>query len=607
MKNDIRIIILVILLTAQACGSSTSAPSTGTPYPLPSTPNFPSPQSSTSPAVSEQADVIFTNANILTMDGTQPIAQALAIRGDIILAVGSNEAMAKYRGTDTVFISLDGKTLVPGFIDSHQYRIQKRGDLGIADASTIIHTAIQQGWTSLDELYVDQPLMNELRELDQAGTLRVRINVYLPFMEYDANGTKLGDWYETYHQGQIISPHVRVAGLIGFTDFDNATVLLWKQGDLNAFLLKAQQEGWTVALKTVSAHSLEMILKAFEYVETVDPNVVTSRGRLEHALFITADQIARIRRLGLIPVINLNNPGQLVGESDVDALITREPQGSYTPWRRLEQAGVLVANGTGWPSYYVDEPTGAPFGSPMHLIYQAVTRVGNLGRQPYPYLLDQTITADQAMRALTINSAYASFEENVKGSIMPGKLADLVILSDNPLSASPEQINNIQVLMTMIGGQVEWCAPGYETLCLSAASVSASTPETPGLHPSATASASLPDSPPSNAIDGDPETIWNSGAGPAQWLQIDLGKPITVSAIRLVISQYPAGETVHQLWGGAEANNLTLLHEFKGFTQDPNPLEFKPSAPLTNIRYIKIVTTQSPSWVAWREIEVIGQ
>jgi hypothetical protein len=162
--------------------------------------------------------------------------------------------------------------------------------------------------------------------------------------------------------------------------------------------------------------------------------------------------------------------------------------------------------------------------------------------------------------------------------------------------------------MTMIDGRVEYCAAGFESLCPSASA--ASTQPSTGSEPTtttATASASLPDSLPANAIDGNSETIWNAGAHPEQWIQIDLGKLTTVSTIRLVISQHPAGETDHQIWGGADAASLTLLHEFKGFTQELDTLEFTPSAPQTDIRYLKVVTTQSPSWVAWREIEVIGE
>lgn len=122
-----------------------------------------------------------------------------------------------------------------------------------------------------------------------------------------------------------------------------------------------------------------------------------------------------------------------------------------------------------------------------------------------------------------------------------------------------------------------------------------------------TASRSLKENPPALVTDGLNNTFWNAGYGPSQWIEIDLEKPSNITEIRLVISQYPAGETIHQIWGGAGASNLTLLYEFKGFTKDPDMLEFKPSPPLTNIRYIKIVTTRSPSWVAWREIEVIGK
>jgi len=200
---------------------------------------------------------------------------------------------------------------------------------------------------------------------------------------------------------------------------------------------------------------------------------------------------------------------------------------------------------------------------------------------------------------MTRNSAYALFFDKEVGTLEAGKFADLVILSDNPPQVESDSIKDMSVLMTMIGGKVEYCATGFESLCPSASPSDVGTGS-----PVATASASLSDSPASNAIDGNIETIWNSGAGPEQWIQIDLGKPSTVSAIRLHVSQYPEGETTHQLWVGADANNLTLIHEFSGFTRDFDMLEFAPSTPLTNIRYIRIVTTKSSSWVAWREIEI---
>ena len=122
-----------------------------------------------------------------------------------------------------------------------------------------------------------------------------------------------------------------------------------------------------------------------------------------------------------------------------------------------------------------------------------------------------------------------------------------------------------------------------------------------------TASASTSDSTPTNVMDGDFESIWNAGAGPEQWIQIDMGSPLALRAIRLVVSQYPEGETVHQIWVGADAASMFQVHEFAGFTKDSDVLEFITDGPMDNIRFIKIVTTQSTSWVAWREIEVIGE
>ena len=120
------------------------------------------------------------------------------------------------------------------------------------------------------------------------------------------------------------------------------------------------------------------------------------------------------------------------------------------------------------------------------------------------------------------------------------------------------------------------------------------------------ASSSLPDQPPSGVVDGMSDKWWGAGAHPPQWIEIDLGEPKAIRLIRLIISQSPAGETVHQIWGGKTHDQLQLLHEFKGNTVDNQVLEFNPSSPLLDIRYIRVVTIQSPSWVAWKEIELLS-
>jgi hypothetical protein len=120
-----------------------------------------------------------------------------------------------------------------------------------------------------------------------------------------------------------------------------------------------------------------------------------------------------------------------------------------------------------------------------------------------------------------------------------------------------------------------------------------------------TASQSVPDQPPANAVDGT-GAGWNAGAGPQQWIELDLGVPSTITAIHLTVGQYPDGQTDHQIWVRGSSGDLKMVYEFKGNTADNQILDFNPTPPLTGIRFVRVVTTQSPSWVAWKEIEVIG-
>jgi hypothetical protein len=118
-------------------------------------------------------------------------------------------------------------------------------------------------------------------------------------------------------------------------------------------------------------------------------------------------------------------------------------------------------------------------------------------------------------------------------------------------------------------------------------------------------SRALPNQPGSNAVDGT-DAQWGSGGHPPQWVEIDLGKPSTIRTIRLQVAQYPDGETVHRLWGKGASGDYQLLHEFHGVTQDNQILEFAPPAPLQAIQFVKVETTSSPSWVSWKEIQVIA-
>jgi hypothetical protein len=97
---------------------------------------------------------------------------------------------------------------------------------------------------------------------------------------------------------------------------------------------------------------------------------------------------------------------------------------------------------------------------------------------------------------------------------------------------------------------------------------------------------------------------WNSGGEAPQWIELDLQQPDSVQMIRLVVSQSPAGETVHQILARTGDEAYRLIKELRGETKDKEVIEV-PTPGLVNVRYIKVLTLKSPSWVGWREIEVI--
>ena len=113
------------------------------------------------------------------------------------------------------------------------------------------------------------------------------------------------------------------------------------------------------------------------------------------------------------------------------------------------------------------------------------------------------------------------------------------------------------------------------------------------------ASASI--EPPANTLDGSEETLWNSGADAQQWIEFDLGTPTDVDLIRLLVSQYPGGVTRHEVYAGAHEDPGRFIATIEGETNDRDRLEVEIGA---TVRYIRILTTSSPSWVAWFEIEV---
>lgn len=123
----------------------------------------------------------------------------------------------------------------------------------------------------------------------------------------------------------------------------------------------------------------------------------------------------------------------------------------------------------------------------------------------------------------------------------------------------------------------------------------------------AQSSRSLPDEAPAQALDEVETTQWSAGADAPQWIEVDLEGVYRIDEVRLLVAQYPAGGTVHQILVRHTDGTLQAVHEFRQTTQDGDWLTFRPEPGFEDVTALRIYTLQSPSWVAWKEIQVYGE
>lgn len=218
---------------------------------------------------------------------------------------------------------------------------------------------------------------------------------------------------------------------------------------------------------TVSAKAHDQYLTAVAEALRRHPHR-DARHRVEHVVQLRDDQLTRMGELGLIASIQPGIPGDSAAEAGFQGMVARGETGWIARWRDLVDSGVRTIGSTDMPWLVLilgDRATDLPHGAPLEAVHQAVTRQSYLGRTPEDWQLAQRLTVDQALRLFTSSAAYGTFEEGVKGSLAPGKYADLVILSADPRSVAVDSLLDIRVLTTVVGGQVQFCADAATRLC----------------------------------------------------------------------------------------------------------------------------------------------
>ena len=208
---------------------------------------------------------------------------------------------------------------------------------------------------------------------------------------------------------------------------------------------KALRAGFQVGTHAIGDRANREVLDQYEKAFTAFPNQAQdARFRIEHAQHLSAEDIPRFAELGVIPAMQAIHMA-----SDrpwaIDRLgLSRIQEGAYV-WRKLIDAGAEVVNGTDAPV----EPL-----NPLPSFYASVTRKTLQGEPEGGYEPEQKMTREEALKSYTLAPAYAAFEEDLKGSIEVGKLADFTVFSKDIMSVPEEEILDTQVDYTIVAGEV---------------------------------------------------------------------------------------------------------------------------------------------------------
>jgi predicted amidohydrolase YtcJ len=303
---------------------------------------------------------------------------------------------------------------------------------------TAIHD--KDGW--LDALPRFQRLHDE-------GALTLRVWQSLPHERLDELETLglasgLGDAYlragylKAFMDGTLGSETARL--------MDGSGVEITSREELAEIVRRAARLHWPVAVHAIGDRANRDALDAFE--ETADEwRPLGLRHRIEHAQLLTPEDVPRFARIGVAASVQFSHAPS---DRDLaDRLWAGKTDRAYA-YRSLWDAGTLVANGSDAPVEELD---------PLAGLVAGVLRT--LDERPgwHP---EQAVTLEQALEAATVNPAWLTGDERRRGKLLPGYLADLVVLDRDPLAVPPEELPDVRVVATMVGGRWTFGAPPWQ-------------------------------------------------------------------------------------------------------------------------------------------------
>jgi predicted amidohydrolase YtcJ len=520
-----------------------------------------------------KADLLVIHASIWTGNEAMPRAEAMAVGGDTILAVGSEKEILKFKGKNTRVLDLEGKFVTPGFIDSHLHFVNggfnlssvqlrdagskeefirrigeyaktlKPGDwilggdwdhtlwggelpdrnwidavtpdnpvfINRLDGHMSLANSLALKLSGVDEkvkeveggaiwrdskgrltgifkenaaglidgkipspssAQADTALMHAMKYVASKGvtsvhhmvgyldaierardnqTMITRIYCMIPLNKWKDLATKVEKegWGDKW---------VRIGGLKEFVDGSmgshtalmlapfsdspkDSGIMVNSMEDLYKWTLEADKAGLQVMIHAIGDRANRLLLNIYDSVARVN-GPRDRRFRIEHSQHLSPEDIPRFGKLGVIASMQ---PYHLIDDGRwAEKFIGPERIKTAYAFKTLLETGATLAFGSDW---YVAPPT------PLEGIYAAVTRRTLDGKNPDGWVPEQKITVDQALKAYTRNGAYASFEEKIKGTLEPGKLADFTVISEDLTKIDPVKIREAKILQTWVGGK----------------------------------------------------------------------------------------------------------------------------------------------------------
>ncbi len=365
------------------------------------------------------------------------------------------EILKDARGKPTGLLRETAQGLVRRALEEAQSKLTPEERLAIArkEIELAVEECLSKGITSFQDAGSSFATVDLLKTMVDEGKLGVRLWVMLR-ESVDRLEANLAQYrMVNYADSRLTVRAIKrsIDGALGprgawllepYADLPSSTGLNTTPVDeIKRVAQLAMQHGYQLCVHAIGDRANRETLNIFEEAFKNNPDKKDLRWRVEHAQHLHPADIPRFGQLGVIASMQ-----GIHCTSDAPYVLARlgakrAEEGAYV-WRALMQSGALIVNGTDAPVEDVN---------PIECFYASVSRKLKDGSTFYP---NQRMTREEALKSYTINAAYGAFEENIKGSLTPGKLADIVVLSKDILTVPEEEIPSTEVLYTIVGGKV---------------------------------------------------------------------------------------------------------------------------------------------------------